>query len=116
MKQPLKNLIKFSLQKFDMSIKRYSILQKLQARAGESAIEDLGFLLTLPNAHSPEIIKYWHKSRSQLRQDLFVLSQLDFKRNGYFVEFGATNGFNLSNTHLMEKEFGWTGILAEPAK
>ena len=56
------------------------------------------------------------KSKSQIEQDLFVLHELNDKRNGYFVEFGATNGVDLSNTHLLEKEFGWTGILAEPAK
>ncbi len=38
-----------------------------------------------------------------------------FKLNGYFVEFGATDGIDLSNTYLMEREFGWNGILAEPA-
>ena len=56
------------------------------------------------------------KSKSQLKQDIFVLEELNFKRNGYFVEFGATNGIDLSNTYLLEKEFEWTGILAEPAK
>ena len=55
------------------------------------------------------------KSRSQLRQDLFVLSELNYKRNGFFVEFGATNGVDLSNSYLLETEFGWDGILAEPA-
>ena len=55
-------------------------------------------------------------SKSQLRQDMFVLHQLAYKRNGYFVEFGATNGVDLSNTHMLEKHFGWTGILAEPAR
>jgi hypothetical protein len=55
------------------------------------------------------------KAKSQLNQDMFVLSELGFKRDGYFVEFGATNGLDLSNTHLLEKEMGWTGILAEPA-
>jgi FkbM family methyltransferase len=55
------------------------------------------------------------KSKSQLNQDMFVLAELGFKKNGYFVEFGATNGVDLSNTHLLEKELGWTGILAEPA-
>jgi FkbM family methyltransferase len=54
-------------------------------------------------------------SKAQLHQDLFVLGELRFKRGGFFVEFGATNGVDLSNTHLLEKQFGWTGILAEPA-
>ncbi len=53
--------------------------------------------------------------KSQLGQDLFVLYTLRWKRGGYFVEFGATNGVDLSNTYLLEKDFGWTGILAEPA-
>jgi FkbM family methyltransferase len=56
------------------------------------------------------------KCKSQLGQEIFALNECDFKRGGYFVEFGATNGLDLSNTHLLEKEFGWSGILAEPAK
>ena len=55
-------------------------------------------------------------SKSQLAQDLFTLSELNFKNNGFFVEFGATDGVTLSNTFLMEKKFNWKGILAEPAK
>jgi FkbM family methyltransferase len=55
-------------------------------------------------------------SKAQLKQDIFVLSELDCKTGGYFVEFGATNGVDLSNTYLLETKFGWTGILAEPAK
>ena len=53
-------------------------------------------------------------SQAQLKQDIFVLLLKDFKKNGFFVEFGATNGVELSNTHLLEKSYGWTGILAEP--
>ena len=53
--------------------------------------------------------------KSQIGQDLFALYALDWKRSGYFVEFGATNGVDLSNTFLLEKDFAWTGILAEPA-
>mgnify|MGYP003654866458 CR=1 FL=1 len=69
---------------------------------------DLKFLLTI----NQDILG---KSKAQLRQDIFVLSELGYKRNGFFVEFGAANGIDLSNTYLLEKEFGWKGILAEPA-
>ena len=55
-------------------------------------------------------------SKSQLGQDLFVLNELNFKNSGFFVEFGATNGVDLSNSYLLEKDFGWNGILSEPAK
>ena len=55
-------------------------------------------------------------SKSQLYQDLFVLMKTRFKQGGFFVEFGATNGVSLSNTYLLEKNFGWKGLLAEPAK
>ena len=56
------------------------------------------------------------KSKAQLKQDMFVLDELGYKRDGYFVEFGATNGVDFSNTYLLENEMGWKGILAEPAK
>ena len=55
-------------------------------------------------------------SKSQLFQDLLVLYFLKGKRNGVFVEFGATDGVSLSNTWLLEKQYGWTGVLAEPAR
>ena len=54
--------------------------------------------------------------KAQLGQDLFVLYELSWKKAGYFVEFGATDGIQLSNTYLLERDFGWRGILAEPAK
>lgn len=51
----------------------------------------------------------------QLRQDLVALFLADFRRDGYFVEFGATNGVKLSNSYLLERDHGWRGIVAEPA-
>ncbi|MDX2142563.1 MAG: FkbM family methyltransferase [Rhodospirillaceae bacterium] len=36
------------------------------------------------------------------------------KRNGYFVEVGVGDGTALSNTLILERDFGWTGVLAEP--
>ena len=53
-------------------------------------------------------------AKAQLFQDLWVLWELKELRNGYFCEFGAADGINFSNTHLLEKEYGWSGILAEP--
>lgn len=55
-------------------------------------------------------------SHAQLFQDLLVIFLLKGKRDGFFVEFGATNGRDLSNTLVLEEHFGWKGILAEPAK
>lgn len=76
---------------------------------------DLNFLTNMNVDHSGRLLQLINKSPSDLRQDLFVLSELNFKENGFFVEFGATNGISLSNTWLLEREFNWTGILAEPA-
>ena len=63
-----------------------------------------------------DLIKLFNESKSQILQDLFVVFKLNFQKNGFFVEFGATNGLNLSNTHLLEKQLGWNGILVEPSK
>jgi FkbM family methyltransferase len=56
------------------------------------------------------------ESPSQFGQDLFVLTQLGWKRDGYYVEFGAGDGHVSSNTWLMDRRLGWSGILAEPAR
>ena len=46
---------------------------------------------------------------SQAYQDMFVLSMLDGKRNGYYLEIGAFDGISLSNTYLLEKNWmGWS--------
>jgi len=54
------------------------------------------------------------ESKSQNGQDLFALLSSDFKKNGVFIEFGAYDGVIFSNTHLLEKQFGWNGILIDP--
>ena len=54
-------------------------------------------------------------SNSQLFQDLFVLYFLGMKREGKYLEFGASNGIELSNSFLLEKAYGWKGVLAEPS-
>jgi FkbM family methyltransferase len=110
----IKRFVQSSLQGFDIGLTRYSKLQKLQKNP--TAADEIEFLLALPNQHSSQILQYLRKSKAEFRQDLFALSELEFKRDGYFVEFGATNGVDYSNTHLLQNEFGWNGILAEPAQ
>ena len=65
---------------------------------------------------SSELLNTFSASRAQIRQDMFVLAELNFKRRGYFVEFGATDGIEKSNTYILEKLFDWTGCLAEPGR
>jgi len=55
-------------------------------------------------------------SKGEIFQDLFALLCIGLDNPGFFVEFGATDGVNGSNTWLMEKELGWKGILAEPGR
>lgn len=62
------------------------------------------------------VLKNFNVAKAQIFQDLFVMFMTNDKRGGYFVEFGATNGVTLSNSYLLEKSFGWDGILAEPAR
>ena len=115
MKFQVKKVLQATLKEFDIGIARHGRLQWLEGY--EKDVEkDVAALLALPAEKLSTLVSLVHKSTSQLRQDLFALAELDFKKNGYFVEFGATNGIDLSNTYLLEREFGWCGILAEPAR
>jgi FkbM family methyltransferase len=53
-------------------------------------------------------------SFSQIGQDLAVLKFYNNKENGYFIEVGASDGINLSNTYLLETKYKWKGICCEP--
>ncbi|NOX39472.1 MAG: FkbM family methyltransferase [Alphaproteobacteria bacterium] len=47
-------------------------------------------------------------------QDVWALFECDAKKGGYFVDFGATNGTTMSNSLILARKFGWSGIVAEP--
>jgi FkbM family methyltransferase len=55
-------------------------------------------------------------SHSQIFQDLFVAYVLRERTGGFFCEFGATDGLSLSNSAHLERNLGWSGICAEPAR
>jgi hypothetical protein len=50
---------------------------------------------------------------SQVYQDLFILSMLNGKRNGSFLEIGGADPWMGNNTALLETEFDWTGVSIE---
>jgi hypothetical protein len=58
-----------------------------------------------------EIEKYGF---SQIGQDLEVLRFYNYKKNGFFIEIGASDGILLSNTYLLERNYNWRGICVEP--
>jgi FkbM family methyltransferase len=113
MREAYKNSIKDVLRNFDIALVRQSTYERMTV---EKQRRDIGLLHALPEQHAHRLLACFLKSPSQLGQDLFVLSELNFKRGGFFVDFGATDGVELSNSCLLEKEFGWTGILSEPAR
>jgi len=53
------------------------------------------------------------QSYSSQYQDLFVLSVLDNKKQGTYIEFGAQHPVKDNNTYLLETEFLWTGTSIE---
>lgn len=108
------NIVKKILSRSGYSVIKSESLQKLNNSLRVAGLYDL--LIGLTEEERGLLLESFPRSKSQFLQDLFVISTMKFKRNGYFVEFGATDGVNLSNTHLLEQNFNWNGILAEPSR
>lgn len=53
------------------------------------------------------------KTYSQAGQDIFAIKVCQNIRNGYFLEIGANDPINTNNTYLLEKYFGWRGVMVE---
>jgi hypothetical protein len=50
---------------------------------------------------------------SQAGQDRFILSVLNNKINGYFLEIGSNHPIIINNTYILENNYGWKGIMIE---
>ena len=53
--------------------------------------------------------------KSQLYQDVFASFIIGNKFDKTFLEFGATDGIEFSNSYMLEKRLGWKGVLSEPS-
>ena len=51
---------------------------------------------------------------SQAGQDFWVYGEaFNQKRNGYFLDIGAHDGINISNTYILESKYQWSGLCIE---
>ena len=50
---------------------------------------------------------------SQSMQDIFVLTMLNGKRNGVYIEIGADQPVLVNNSYLLETEYDWSGVSFE---
>ena len=53
--------------------------------------------------------------QSQIYQDIFASFIIGDKYEKTFLEFGATDGFDISNSYTLENSFNWKGVLSEPS-
>lgn len=113
----LKQAILDVLLRLGYSLSRTPELERLQSLARRYVLFRILSNSELTSAlDAKKISEVIGKATSQLGQDVLALSMTGTSGSGYFVEFGATNGLDLSNTFLLEKHFGWSGIVSEPAK
>lgn len=83
-----------------------------------SGPESYAFRMYNKDMHSKLRYKFngstsFDRNYAQVYQDLFILSMLDGKRNGTFLEIGGADAWSGSNTVLLEKSFGWKGVTIE---
>jgi len=117
LKQFALSLVRRILGRFDLHIARLSSFQQLVRAEEEEGIAARKLaILQATNEAAANFVALVTDSRAQLQQEAFVLAVTGFKQGGYFVEFGAADGVGLSNTFVLERDFGWRGILAEPAR
>ena len=53
--------------------------------------------------------------QSQIYQDIFASFIVGDKYDKTFIEFGATDGLDISNSYTLESSFNWKGVLSEPS-
>lgn len=60
--------------------------------------------------HKFEGVESIDRNYSQAYQDMFVLTMLNGKRGGTYLEIGAMDAVFINNTFLLETKFDWKGL------
>lgn len=110
----ISSLVQGFVRRFGLQLVRLDTLTAL--REGQEARRQMALLRALPAEDLNTLMSLLPFTRAEFLQDLFALAAAGYKHNGFFVEFGATDGIAGSNSYLLEQRFGWQGILAEPAR
>jgi len=58
-------------------------------------------------------MKLYSESNSEQLQESFVISMLDEKQNGHYVEIGSGHPTKGNNTFVLETVLGWSGLALE---
>ncbi len=69
--------------------------------------------MTLQNEPTASAHTATNTFRAQNGEDRWLDTYFGHNRNGFFVDIGAYNGVDLSNSYHFE-QIGWTGVLVEP--
>ena len=103
----MKKIIKSIFAFFNIAVRSKSKLDKKLSNSIslQKWEHDIKFAIQIGSHFGPDFLKYMKLSKAQFRQDLFALKELKLKKNGFFVEFGATDGVSGSNTYVKDK--GW---------
>ena len=63
---------------------------------------------------APLLERYGAEQNSRWNEELMIRDFLQDRRDGFFLDVGASHYQQDSNTYYLEKELGWSGIAIEP--
>jgi len=81
--------------------------------AGKSLFVPQGYAAVLVPLSADDHLGIPGKSHSQVGQDKLVQYILGCKKQGFYLDLAANDAVNLSNTVMLERDYGWTGICME---
>lgn len=96
-----------NLRKLELEKERLKLIQNWVEKSTNPSITSEAIALIAQN-----------RSVSQLQQDVVArfVEKIAEEKSTFFVEFGATDGITINNTFVLERYFGWSGILSEPSR